>query len=227
MYTLNNPKESEETIFLQAIDQIYEINKNYSDSSEDDSNEDYENGKIKLNFDFIDILDESLFSKSKNDGKKSEENLFNSSLNSESTEFESFNVSRFISEKFLTEPKGLKIKDFLASKLTSNKKIDLEIQNMKESLRSNYEVNEKLSSSKSHLSLTAFKHNLCHNSNHSNNTLNHFNLNYNCNFPNQQNFNCNSFICMPPQTRNATFNSVYNNFQVGFFQQTSINNKKY
>jgi len=225
MYTLNNPKESEETIFLQAIDQIYEINKNYSDSSEDESNEDFENGEIKINFDFIDISDDSLFKSNKSNGKKSESNLFNLSDSSESTEFESFNASRSLSEKFLTESKGVKIKDSLANKLNSNSKFDSEIKKLKDNFCFNFGIGDKFNKSKPPLNLRAFDNNNKYFN--SNNTINPFNFNYNCNFPSsaQQPMNCNSFICIPQQTRNTNFTSVYNNFQqLNFFQQTNMNN---
>lgn len=230
MYTLSSPKESEETIFLQAIDQIYEINKNYSDSSVDESNEDFENGEIKINFDFIDFLDESLFKANKSNGKNSESNLFNSSVSSESTEFESFTASRSLSEKFLTESKGVKIKEHLAHKLNSNCKIDLEIKKLKDDFRSSYDFNDKFNKSKSLLTLRAFDNNQNNNINpyfNSNCAINHFNFNYKSAFqsPNQQNIKCSSFICMPTQARNTNLNSVYNNnFQLGFFQQTNMNN---
>lgn len=228
MYTLNNAKESEETIFLQAIDQIYEINKNYLDSSEDEFNEDYENGEINLNFDFIDDLDEALFSNQKKEGKSSEKNLSNSSVTSESTEFESFCTGRSISEKFVTEARIVKIKDFLANKFESNGKLDQEICSIKDNILNNFEINDNQFKIKCVLPTNSYENIKFFNSNNSNNSIYGLNLNnYNCNFPNMQNFACNSYQFMEPQSRNTKFNSVHNNYQTGFFQQSNFkkNNK--
>ncbi len=233
MNILKNPKDSEETIFLQAIDQIYENNKNYSDFSEDESNEDYENGEIKINFDFIEPSDE-IFLRAKSLKINNKENLSNSSLSSESTEFDHVREKRFYSLNFLTESKvkSTKIKDILSDKFNenTNKSIRKEAFKIKENLKENYKNslrnNFEMTSDKMHTS-TPGKIRVSENVqnfvfNNSNNTINNFNFNYNINYSNQQNFNCKNFYGIPQQINinNLNMNMVCNNFQHGFFQQT-------
>lgn len=133
---IDNPRK-EDIIFIQAIDQNYESNKeNLNNFSEENFENFVENGDLKLNLDFIDFSDEYQIA-SKNDHKKSEENLFNSCESSESTDFDTFSVSRSKSEnKFLTENKQKKIKDFLCSKFEDNNdNLNSEIRKLKENLK--------------------------------------------------------------------------------------------
>jgi len=229
MNALNNSKESEETIFLQAIDQNYEINKNYSDFSEDDSYDDLKNGDIKINFDFIDFSDE-IFIKTESALKQSEGNLSNSTLSNESTETESFFVSRTRITKFLTETKdNLKITDFLSKKFqgnfNSNKNLKEEIFRIRKDTSLSVEnYNENLNkSTRSRISENLNFSNI--NYNNINNTgINNFNINYNYNFPTQQNINCQNYCGVALSRNNMNLNMMYNNFQYGFFQQNQMIN---
>ena len=134
--------EKKNTFFIQAIDQNYEnTSSENSDNFSDENFENFlENGdlKLKLNLDFIDFSDE-LIKNTKNEHKRSEGNLSNSCESSYSTDFDTFSVSRSMSEnKLFTENKlNFKIKDFLCKKFEedSNKNLSSEIQKLKENLK--------------------------------------------------------------------------------------------
>lgn len=233
MIKTTSTRENEETIFIQAIDQIYENYRKNSDFSEDEQFHDLNHGDIKINFDFIDFSDETL----KNTTKKlrnTEGNLCNSSFSSESTEVESYLLTPNNSTNFQSEKKSEKIKDFLINKYGEKvkKNLDEEIKAQKEASKAL--IQEIIKSSNIKLGtfdyLGAKNYNFFNNStsshiNNNNCSLNtnfNFNVNNNYNFPQHQ-INCNSYCGLAPRGNVAIniskFNMVYNSYQVGFYPQ--------
>lgn len=237
------PKEAEETIFLQAIDQIYENYRKNSESSDEELLEDVNDEDIKINFDFINFSEETLKSSNKK-LKECDGILSNSSLSSgESTEIESCSNSPFSSTKFLTEKKFAKIKDFLQSKFLGNLNSNLaeEIQKQKENLRATIQNQIKTNKPKTSQfeikptkSFHLNKSNQATNNNNNNNLNPAFNFNvnysnYNYNFPQHQ-LTCNNYYGLGTGRNMAmninNINMMCNNYQLGFFQK-QINNKNF
>ena len=143
MNSLTTTHNTEKTIFLQAIDQNYENNKIYKIfcdiSEEQEKFEDFENGDLKLNFDFIEFSEENNFTLNLNmkKHKNSDYNLSNSSISSESTEIEISNATHSPSNICITEKTNTKISDFLNKKYKEDLYPCLidEIQKIKENIK--------------------------------------------------------------------------------------------
>jgi hypothetical protein len=196
---IDNP-EKKNTIFTHAIDQNYQnLKENTIDFHEENYDNFFENGELKLNLDFIEISDELIFN-SISQHKSSEGNLSNSCESSASTDFDNFSMIRSKSENtILTEKKkSFKIKNFLCSKFEdkSNKNLSSEIQKLKENLKE------------------ATKTRIFYSNN--NNKINSF-----ANFS-IRNTNQNEKRNFCPQGPQCQINMIPTNFALGFFQQQPL-----
>ena len=186
MEHIKNLYDSEETIFLQAIDQNYQ---NYKITqlegitqqilNEELINSDFDEENINLNFDFIDFNDDFIPNSPTLKPKKLQKNFSNSTISNESTEgdnssadIKSRSTSFNVNLNLTNEKKKINLKDFLITNYEDNNILISEISKQKNKIKS--DITEKIKNQFKYIEYLKYYH-----ANNRNLTLkNTFNFNY-------------------------------------------------